>query len=120
LITPDEVQRLKSPKVETTGGVPRIVEAGDMLIFRRGHSPIFGTQPLYFRDPTFLERSKVGVPSGGPASAAVRDEDIAPFTVDADAVVNGAHAMSGTPDADGSPHAGSAPYIVPKTSGASA
>ncbi len=119
LITPDEVQRLKSPKVSTIDGVPRIVEAGDMLIFRRGHSPIFGTQPLYFRDPTFLERSKIDPPAPGTASAEPREETVAPFTVDADAVVNGAHAVATAAGTEAGA-AASTPYIVPTSHGAAA
>jgi type IV secretory pathway TraG/TraD family ATPase VirD4 len=30
-----------------------------MLIFVAGHAPIRGTQSVYFRDPVFLERSRI-------------------------------------------------------------
>ena len=56
LITPDEVMRLGSPVKDASD---TIVEPGDMLIFVAGHAPIRGTQSLYFRDPVFLERSRI-------------------------------------------------------------
>lgn len=62
LLTPDEVSKLKAPKKKTVDGVERIVEAGDMLIFAAGHNPIYGTQPLYFMDKTYLARSRVRPP----------------------------------------------------------
>ena len=52
--------RLKSP-VKDEDDV--IVEPGDMLVFVAGHAPILGTQSLYFRDPVFLERAKLPVPT---------------------------------------------------------
>lgn len=62
LITPDEAMRLRAP-VKNEGG--EITEAGDMLVFVAGHAPIFGTQSLFFLDPTFNERSKIKVPKSG-------------------------------------------------------
>jgi type IV secretion system protein VirD4 len=56
LITPDEVMRLRSPAKDASD---TIVEPGDMLIFVAGHAPMRGTQSLYFRDPVFLERSRI-------------------------------------------------------------
>ncbi|MCT7910721.1 type IV secretory system conjugative DNA transfer family protein [Aliarcobacter butzleri] len=57
LITPDEVMRLTPAKKDKSG--EKILEAGDMLIFISGESPIYGKQILFFKDPVFLERSKV-------------------------------------------------------------
>ncbi len=57
LITPDEVMRLTPAKKDKSGD--KILEAGDMLIFISGESPIYGKQILFFKDPVFLERSKV-------------------------------------------------------------
>lgn len=54
LLTPDEIMRLRGPTKDKEGN---ITEAGDMLIFQAGFAPILGTQILYFRDPTFHERS---------------------------------------------------------------
>lgn len=65
LLTPDEAMRLRAPQKGPSGD---ITTPGDMLVFAAGHAPILGTQSLYFRDPTFLARSKVKPPK----SAAVR------------------------------------------------
>jgi len=62
LITPDEAMRLRAPVKSETG---EITEAGDMLVFVAGHAPIFGTQSLFFLDPTFNDRSKIEVPKSG-------------------------------------------------------
>lgn len=59
LMTPDEAMRLPSAIKE--GG--QIVEPGHMLIFVAGHPPIYGAQPLYFRDPAFDARSKIPPPA---------------------------------------------------------
>jgi type IV secretion system protein VirD4 len=59
LMTPDEVMRLRGPVKDSSGN---IVDAGDMLIFLAGYAPIMGTQILYFRDPTFNQRSKIHAP----------------------------------------------------------
>lgn len=56
LITADEVMRLNPAKKDKNGN---ITEAGDMLIFIAGESPIYGKQILYFKDKTFLSRSKI-------------------------------------------------------------
>jgi type IV secretion system protein VirD4 len=63
LITPDEVLRIRPPKKEVDGETERIVEPGDMLIFVSGHAPIYGTQMLYFKDPTLLSRSQIPPPT---------------------------------------------------------
>lgn len=59
LLTPDEITKLKSPEKDKDGN---IVSPGDMLIFTAGHSPIFGTQSLYFFDQILLDRSKGKTP----------------------------------------------------------
>lgn len=62
LITPDEAMRLRAPLKNDSG---EITEAGDMLVFVAGHAPVFGTQSLFFIDPTFRDRSKMPVPRSG-------------------------------------------------------
>lgn len=57
LITTDEIMRL--PAAKKNKDSTKIIEAGDMLIFMSGESPIYGKQILYFKDKTFFERSKV-------------------------------------------------------------
>ncbi|NVN48231.1 type IV secretory system conjugative DNA transfer family protein [Asaia spathodeae] len=59
LMTPHEVSTMKSPKKDSRD---MITEAGDMLVFVAGHNVIYGTQPLYFQDATFLARAKVSPP----------------------------------------------------------
>ena len=60
LMTPDECMRLQGPKKDADG---QITEAGDMLVFAAGFSPIYGKQILYFKDPVFTERSKIAAPA---------------------------------------------------------
>lgn len=67
LLTPDEVLRLKAPK---KGSNDEINEAGEVLVFVAGHAPIKGTQSLYFRDPTFQERSAIPPPANPTTAAA--------------------------------------------------
>ncbi len=59
LLTPDECTRLPAAEKNAKG---EVTEAGDMLIFSAGQSPIYGKQILYFKDPIFLERAKVEPP----------------------------------------------------------
>jgi type IV secretion system protein VirD4 len=59
LLSPDEVMRLPAARKDAKGNVE---EAGDMLIFMAGHSPIYGKQILYFMDPVFSERAKLPAP----------------------------------------------------------
>lgn len=59
LLTPDECGRLRSPEKDSEG---RITKPGDMLILTAGQYPIFGMQILYFKDPTFSQRSKIPAP----------------------------------------------------------
>jgi type IV secretion system protein VirD4 len=59
LLTPDEVMRLPGPRKTDTG---EIAAPGNVLLFVSGHPPIYGVQPLYFRDPTFLQRATIPPP----------------------------------------------------------
>jgi type IV secretion system protein VirD4 len=59
LLTPDEVMRLPGPRKTDTG---EIVAPGNILVFVSGHPPIYGVQPLYFRDRTFLQRASIPPP----------------------------------------------------------
>ena len=59
LLTPDECMRIPAPKKDAQGN---IIDAGDMLIFVAGKSPIYGKQILFFKDEVFLDRSKVEAP----------------------------------------------------------
>jgi type IV secretion system protein VirD4 len=59
LLTPDEVMRLPGPRKTDTG---EIVAPGNILVFVSGHPPIYGVQPLYFRDPTFTRRAAIPPP----------------------------------------------------------
>lgn len=59
LMTSDEVSRMKAPQKVKVSGEERIVGRGDMLIFVAGQNPIYGTQPLYFMDDTYVKRSSV-------------------------------------------------------------
>jgi len=59
LLTPDEAMRL--PSAQKDDGTS-IVRPGKLLVFVAGHAPIYATQPLYFRDPTFLRRAMIAPP----------------------------------------------------------
>lgn len=59
LLTADEVMRLPAATKDARGNV---TEAGDMLIFMAGQTPIYGKQILYFLDPTFSQRAKIAAP----------------------------------------------------------
>ena len=73
LLTPDECLRMPGPKKDAQG---QITEAGDMVIYVAGFPAIYGRQPLYFQDPTFVARAAVPEPA---ASDVLRPEyDIAP------------------------------------------
>ncbi|MVF24262.1 hypothetical protein EVC37_22025 [Methylocaldum sp. BRCS4] len=61
LLTPDECMRLPGAIKSADGS--KIIEAGDMLIFVAGFSPIYGKQILYFQDPIFDRRSKRPAPA---------------------------------------------------------
>jgi type IV secretion system protein VirD4 len=59
LLTPDEVMRLPGPQKADTG---EIITAGNLLVFASGRAPIYGVQPLYFRDRTFTHRASIPAP----------------------------------------------------------
>ena len=60
LLTADEILRLPSAKKD---GHQKILEAGDMLIFIAGQSPIYGRQVLFFKDEVLTARAKVLPPT---------------------------------------------------------
>lgn len=72
LLTPDECLRLPAAK-KTTGDNPRILEAGDMLVFATSVPAIYAKQALYFQDATLEARSNIA-----PASARPADIDLPP------------------------------------------
>jgi len=59
LLTADEALRMKGPKKNAAG---EILEGGDMVIYAAGFPAIRGKQPLYFKDPTFLDRARIPAP----------------------------------------------------------
>jgi type IV secretion system protein VirD4 len=59
LLTPDECLRMPGPKKEGE----LIVEAGDMVVYVTGFPAIYGRQPLYFHDKTFISRAAVPEPT---------------------------------------------------------
>jgi type IV secretion system protein VirD4 len=59
LLTPDEVMRLPGPRKNDAG---EIVAPGNLLVFASGQAPIYGVQPLYFRDRTFTQRASIPPP----------------------------------------------------------
>lgn len=59
LLTPDEVMRLPGPHRNDAG---EIVGPGNLLIFASGRAPIYGVQPLYFRDRIFAQRASMSPP----------------------------------------------------------
>jgi type IV secretion system protein VirD4 len=71
LLTPDECSRLPGAKKDGEGN---ILEAGDMLIFPAGFSPIYGRQILYFNDPVFSERAKIPAPEKSDSLAASQNQ----------------------------------------------
>jgi type IV secretion system protein VirD4 len=60
LMTAGEIMHMRAPTKEEGSG--KITHPGDMLIFGAGQYAIYGTQILYFTDPSFTERSKVPEP----------------------------------------------------------
>jgi len=60
LITADEVMRLPSARKDEHGNV---LEPGHLLVFSAGQAPIYGRQILYFRDPVFQQRARIGAPA---------------------------------------------------------
>ena len=67
LLTPDEVMRLGTVKVD---GDYRMIEPGEALIFARGCYPIRGVQTPFFMDPELARRATVEPP---PESDRLRD-----------------------------------------------
>ena len=59
LLTPDECLRMPGPRKDGQG---LITEPGDMVVYCAGFPAIYGRQPLYFEDETFLARSKISPP----------------------------------------------------------
>lgn len=59
LLTAEECRRIPGPKKDSNG---LITEAGDMVIYAAGFPPIYGKQPLYFKDPVFVARAAVEAP----------------------------------------------------------
>jgi type IV secretion system protein VirD4 len=59
LLTPDECLRMPGPRKDAQG---LITKPGDMVVYCAGFPAIYGRQPLYFEDQTFLARSKIAPP----------------------------------------------------------
>jgi type IV secretion system protein VirD4 len=62
LLTPDEVSRLRGPDKDGAGNIKN---PGEMIITSAGHSPVLGTQILYFIDPVFSRRARILAPEVG-------------------------------------------------------
>ena len=73
LLTPDECMRL--PGLQKKGDKAK--KPGDMLIFVAGRSPIYGRQNLFFLDPIFSERAKMGAPAKSDSLCPVKSPDAA-------------------------------------------
>lgn len=58
MLTPDEVMRLALPRKGEDGS--SIVAPGEVLVHVGGRYPIRGVQSLFFRDPEFLLRARLG------------------------------------------------------------
>lgn len=88
LLTADEAMRLKAPHKDADG---KITDAGDLLVFVAGNAPIYGTQSLYFLDPTFRQRAAIDPPAlpiekNAPTRVAAPAAESAPaFRIDGDA-----------------------------------
>jgi len=59
LLTPDECLRMRGPIKDEHG---MIEQPGDMLVFVAGYPAIYGVQPLYFKDPVLMARSRIPPP----------------------------------------------------------
>ncbi|EFI8498289.1 type IV secretory system conjugative DNA transfer family protein [Escherichia coli] len=59
LLTDDECLRMPGPKKDSQG---QITQAGDMVVYVAGFPAIYGEQPLYFQDATFIARAAVPEP----------------------------------------------------------
>ena len=62
LLTPDECLRMPGPQKD---GHDRITAAGDMVVYCAGFPSIYGWQPLYFEDETFVARAAIPPPKRG-------------------------------------------------------
>ena len=60
LLTPDECMRMRGPIKDDHG---MIEKPGDMLVFMAGYPAIYGVQPLYFKDPALMARSRLPPPA---------------------------------------------------------
>ena len=60
LLTPGECLRIPGPVKDVHGSIE---QPGDMLIQVAGFPPIYGKQPLYFKDPVFLARASLPPPA---------------------------------------------------------
>ena len=60
LLTPDECLRMPGPHKDSAGDIET---PGDMVIYVAGYPAIYGTQPLYFKDPVFQARAAVPAPA---------------------------------------------------------
>lgn len=63
LLTADECLRMPGPVKDANSEDGLIVEPGDMIVSVSGRPAIYGKQPLYFKDPIFLARSKIPPPA---------------------------------------------------------
>lgn len=72
LLTPDECMRLPGAKKDKKD---KVIEAGDMLIFIAGKSPIYGKQILFFKDPVFKERSQIPAPLKPDLITIIREDE---------------------------------------------
>jgi hypothetical protein len=59
LLTPDECLRMPGPQKNERD---LITAGGDMVVYCAGFPAIYGRQPLYFQDPTFVARAAIGAP----------------------------------------------------------
>lgn len=60
LLTPDECMRLQAPQKTPAG---KITVPGEMVIFNFGFPPVRGRQSLYFLNPEWSRRAKMGAPN---------------------------------------------------------
>lgn len=60
LLEPDEVLRIPAPVKSEDGKT--LLQAGDMIVFVMGHTPIYAQQILYFEEPIWLKRSQIPAP----------------------------------------------------------
>ena len=80
LLTTEEVMSLRGPTKDARGN---ITLPGAMITLIAGKAPVYGTQMLYFQDPTFLARAKLPAPD---SAGLVEQGDSAAAVVTAAAV----------------------------------